>query len=257
MDAVVASVHRFARSAAVAAVLAAAACSSPTAPTLRQATAPRLARTRFLAFGDSITAGEVTVPLPGLSDGGEWISRPQIQVLAAAYPTVLGDLLQAHCPSQAHDIVVSNAGKGAEPMFEAFPRFVDTMNLLAPEVVLLLGGYNDLAGLGTDGVERGSAAMRAMAVEAKNRGALVFLATLTPNRPARQRTIAESLLLAFNDRIRGIATAERVTLVDLYPALLAGADNYIGIDGLHPTEIGYRRIAETFFAAVVNDLESR
>jgi lysophospholipase L1-like esterase len=209
-----------------------------------------------LAFGDSITAGEVTVPLPALSQSGEMISRPQVQVLRAAYPTVLTDLLDAHYPSQVRDIVVSNAGKGAEAMADAFPRFVDTMDSLAPEAVLLLGGFNDVAG-GAGNIDRGSAAMRAMAVEARNRGARVFLATLTPNRPDRQRTIPEPLLLAFNDRIRSIATAERVTLVDLYPALLPGADNYIGVDGLHPTEIGYRRIAENFFFAVVTELENK
>jgi lysophospholipase L1-like esterase len=40
-----------------------------------------------------------------------------------------------------------------------------------------------------------------------------------------------------------------------HAALLPGVDSYIGIDGLHPTEIGYRRMAETFYAAVVSDLE--
>ena len=28
------------------------------------------------------------------------------------------------------------------------------------------------------------------------------------------------------------------------------SSSYIGIDGLHPTEAGYQRIADTFFAAI-------
>jgi lysophospholipase L1-like esterase len=58
-----------------------------------------------------------------------------------------------------------------------------------------------------------------------------------------------------NPRISAIAAAERLVLVDLYTALLSGVDSSIGVDRLHPTESGCRRIAETFFAAVVADLE--
>ena len=32
---------------------------------------------------------------------------------------------------------------------------------------------------------------------------------------------------------------------------------YIGVDGLHPTEVGYQRIAETFFTAIQASLENR
>jgi lysophospholipase L1-like esterase len=256
MDGVTPSVHRFACATVVGAALVAVACSSPVAPTRGTSRVPRLARTRFLAFGDSITAGEVTVPVSTLSEGGGR-SRLQIQVLSAAYPTVLADLLRGECPLQSSEIVVVNAGKGAEPMAIAVPRFLDTVDEQAPEVLLLLGGYNDLLMFGGDGVERAAAAMQTMAIEAKARGERVFIATLTPNRPNRQRTISTSLLLALNDRLRSIAAAERLVLVDLYPALLTSVDTYIGIDGLHPTEIGYRRIAETFFAAVVSDLEVR
>ena len=45
------------------------------------------------------------------------------------------------------------------------------------------------------------------------------------------------------------------TLIDVFSALLPDLDGNIGSDGLHPTEIGYRRIAETVFAAIRADLE--
>ena len=37
---------------------------------------------------------------------------------------------------------------------------------------------------------------------------------------------------------------EGVTYVDLYNPMLAEAATLIGSDGLHPTEAGYRRIAD-------------
>jgi lysophospholipase L1-like esterase len=201
----------------------------------------------------------VTVPVSTVSGSGAAISGPQIEVPSAAYPTILAELLKGECPSQASDIVVVNAGKSAEPIANEVPRFLDRMDEDASEVVLLLGGYNDLLRYGAAGLEPALAAVQTMVIEAKNRGQRVFIATLTPNRPDRERIreIPTSLLLAYNDRIRGIATAEQLVLVDLYPALLAGANTYIGVDGLHPTEIGYRRIAETFYSAVVGNLEVR
>ena len=41
-----------------------------------------------------------------------------------------------------------------------------------------------------------------------------------------------------------------MTYVDLYNPMLADAATLIGSDGLHPTEAGYRRIADLFFAAI-------
>ena len=60
-----------------------------------------------------------------------------------------------------------------------------------------------------------------------------------------------------NDRIRTTAAGEGAVLVDLYSALATDVTRYIGLDGLHPTEAGYQRIAETFDAAVRANLEVR
>ena len=173
----------------------------------------------------------------------------------ASYPTVLGTQLATRYASQNPGLIVVNAGRPAEPVVDALPRFIETYERERPEVVLLLDGYNDLLNRGITAVDGAAAAIAAIAVEARGRGARVFLATVTPNRPDRQRTISQAALLAYNDRIRGIATTERLGPVDLYPSLLPGVDSYIGIDGLHPTESGYRRMAETFYAALVADLE--
>jgi lysophospholipase L1-like esterase len=179
----------------------------------------------------------------------------QVIVPDASYPTVLGAQLASRYAGQNPGLVVVNAGRSGEPVVDALPRFIETYERERPEVVLILDGYNDLLNRGLGAVDGAAAAINTIAAEARRRDARVFLGTVTPNRPDRQRTIPSAALLAYNDRIRAIATTERLVLVDLYAALLSGVDSYIGVDGLHPTEIGYRRIAETFFAAVASDLE--
>ena len=62
---------------------------------------------------------------------------------------------------------------------------------------------------------------------------------------------------ALNDRIRTTAAGEGAVLVDLHAALSADVTRYIGIDGLHPTEAGYLRMAEVFFDAIRATLEVR
>jgi lysophospholipase L1-like esterase len=69
--------------------------------------------------------------------------------------------------------------------------------------------------------------------------------------------LATQNILALNDRIRTTAAGEGAVLVDLYQALGTDVPRFIGLDGLHPTEAGYQRIAETFFAAVQANLEVR
>ena len=60
-----------------------------------------------------------------------------------------------------------------------------------------------------------------------------------------------------NDEVRVIAAGEGATLVDLYTALASDVTRYIGVDGLHPTEAGYRRMADEFFARIRETMETR
>ena len=46
-------------------------------------------------------------------------------------------------------------------------------------------------------------------------------------------------------------------LVDLYTSMLPDVFRYIGVDGLHPNEAGYTRMAELFLQAIQADLEVR
>ena len=132
-------------------------------------------------------------------------------------------------------------------------RFSQSVSANRPDVVLLMHGYNDIGdpAVITDTVN----AIDAMAAEARNRRVgRVFMLNLAPSKPG-SRARPMSTILAFNERYERAARGEGAVLVDIYSALLPGVDEYIGIDGLHPTEAGYRKIAETVLAAVRANIE--
>ena len=151
---------------ALACTVAVAGCGGggPTGPTPK---VPRISRTRFLAFGDSLTSGEVTAPIAA----GDRIGK-LIVVASAAYPTVLQSQLQAAYPSQSSAIAVSNQGRGGETIFDGVRRFAEVFPESRAEVVLLQEGVN---GLGTGGPDASTALMRVMVQQAKGTNAKVFI----------------------------------------------------------------------------------
>jgi lysophospholipase L1-like esterase len=57
--------------------------------------------------------------------------------------------------------------------------------------------------------------------------------------------------------MRDVAAREGAVLVDVYTALLPEVTRYIGVDGLHPNEQGYAKIADVFFQAIQAAFEVR
>jgi lysophospholipase L1-like esterase len=218
---------------------------------------PTLQRTSFLAFGDSITAGEVTVPTSSGANLEGFPSFKLVVVAGASYPTQLQALLRTRYITQQTTIAVANAGVPGERATQGAQRFPSVMSQVRPEVVLLLEGSNDLSLLGSAGVNQAAAAIETMAREARARGARVFIASLTPPRSGGRNTLPADIVTNLNTRLRSIAMGEGAVFVDLYQALVSNVTLYIGADGLHPTEIGYQRMAETFFTAIQANLENR
>jgi lysophospholipase L1-like esterase len=227
-----------------------AACSSnhgPNGPTPNPA---RLSRTRFLAFGDSFTAGEVTNPVASLGSG----IHKMVLVPAASYPSVLQSQLRATYAAQSASIAIVNSGEPSERILDGNQRFPGVFDANHPEVVLLMEGANGLPQVGPD-ISTGI--MRIMVQTAKNGGARVFVGSMIPQVAGRPRaTTPVSELLAYNNTLQIMSTQESVTYVDLYNPMLADAATLIGSDGLHPTESGYRKIADLFFAAIRTALET-
>jgi lysophospholipase L1-like esterase len=208
---------------------------------------PRLARTRIMAFGDSITEGQTI-----LSNDPYDLSAPP----ATAYPTVLGQLLSARYPEQT--ITVFNRGRPGEQASRALSRFITTFIADAPDVVVLMEGYNDVKQADNDvvGIANAIAGVAELAGEARRRGARVFICTLAPGRPGRIE-IQRSALDYINGQLRDVARREGAVLVDVFNALLPEVNANVSIDGLHLTPLGYRRVAEAVFAAIRADLEIR
>lgn len=214
---------------------------------------PELTLTRFMAFGDSNTAGEITVPISGVTTLG--FLHPLRVVPEASYPAVLRNLMMQRYTTQASSIVMVNDGLSGElaRATTTMVRFSQSVSANRPDVVLLMHGYNDVGdpSVITDTVN----AIDALAAEARNRRVgRVFMLNMAPSRPG-SRARPMSTILAFNERYERAARGEGAILVDIYSALLPGVNDYIGIDGLHPTEAGYRKIAETVLAAIRANLE--
>jgi lysophospholipase L1-like esterase len=225
------------------------ACGESATPTTPTPT-PRLSHTRFLAFGDSFTAGEVTNPTASAGTIGKLIVIP-----TASYPSVLQSRLQATYTNQVSTISVVNAGEPSERILDGVQRFPGVYDQTRPEVVLIMEGVNGLPQVGPD-ISTG--VMRIMVQYAKAGNSRVFVGSMIPQvagRPRGNTPVGE--LTAYNNTLQLMSQQEGVTYVDLYNPMLPDAATLIGSDGLHPTEAGYRRIAELFLAAIRAGLELR
>ena len=211
---------------------------------------PPLPRTSFLAFGDSMTSGEITVPTTGALDGNGFPQFKLVIVPADSYPTELLGMLRNRYITQASQFAVTNAGQPREWAADGPKRFPGVLASSGAQVVLLMEGSNDLQALGSRGINAASAGLQAMIRAARATGAVVFVASVPPSKPGGVNTIPINLIQALNEMIRAGAPAEGAIFVDVYAAMAAEANTLIGVDGLHPTEAGYLRIAETFFAAI-------
>jgi lysophospholipase L1-like esterase len=118
----------------------------------------------------------------------------------------------------------------------------------------LLEGANDLNAYGEDGINGVLGAFETMIREAKARGALVFLATLPPQNPDGKNGHSASLVPQLNRGIAATAADEGATLVDLY-GQMGTYVGFIGVDGLHPTPVGYEKIAEIWRDSIEAKLE--
>ena len=224
-----------------------AACGGGNGPTGPTATPAHLSRTKFLAFGDSITAGEVTAPVGSAGGIGKLVVVP-----TASYPSVLQSRLTSTYTTQASSISMSNQGAGSEFILDGVQRFDRVFPGSQAEVVLLQEGVNGLPFVGPD---TSTGLMRIMVQQAKNGNARVFVGSMIPSVPGRSRSQNAAALVAYNNVLQIMCTQEGATYVDLYNPMLAEADALIGSDGLHPTEAGYRRIADLFFTAIRSVLE--
>jgi lysophospholipase L1-like esterase len=208
---------------------------------------PKIGATKYVAFGDSMTAGEI------VSEGSGGFRTLRVDP-ARAYPADLQRELAGTYTTQASSISVDNQGLSGEPAVSGVSRLPSVLARNNYDVLTLMEGANDIADRDSKTAQLGLDALRSMVRTAKGRGLRVVIATLPPQNPAGFRGLSAGMVEPFNDGVRGIASDEGIALADVYAAF-NGDLSLIDTDGLHPTADGYQKIADTFFKIIKQDLE--
>jgi lysophospholipase L1-like esterase len=209
--------------------------------TVTPAPIPRLSVTTLVAFGDSMTEGS-NVLLP-----------QAVPIPPGSYPGDLSAMLTARYTTQTFTVL--DEGVPGETVDNGRLRLPRVLSVDRPGALLLLEGVNDLNGSGASVIPSVASSLQGMVRAARASGAVVFWATLPPQRPGGSRAYAPTLIEPLNQRIRALAPTEGAVLVDLYRDFNGEVDQLLQSDGLHPNAAGYMRMAQSFFTAIRGRLE--
>ena len=224
-------------------------------------TPPKLSTTSFLAFGDSVTAGEdgQNSIAPSVSLMSARVHPAVLFPFAMRYPSELQQMLADRYKTQSP--TVDNQGVPGEAANnpDTAKRLSSLLGSRRYSVVLIMEGTNDLYDRDDKIFPAAYDGLRAMLRDAKSRSVRPYLATIPPMNPSACvpvcRGLAWSLVAGFNDGVRSLAASEGVTLVDVYQGF-GGNFALLGPDGLHPSAEGYTKIADIFFASIKATLET-
>ena len=219
-------------------------------------TIPQLQKTRFMAFGDSLTEGKTRLIAPTILNVPIGIFNA-----TGSYPEALNAKLTALYQDQT--ITMIAYGWGGELAGEGKIRLQNHWSEFNPDALLLLEGTNDITEATTQTVAGMNAAMdsvinalRTDITFAKGRGGRVFLGTLLPLvQPAAASSVAA--IPPLNSRIKALAAEQSVPLVDLYAAVPATMIS--SVDGIHPkpgSEV-YSLMADEWLKAIIATLQTR
>jgi lysophospholipase L1-like esterase len=215
---------------------------------------PRISATTFLALGDSLTEGKATSTIlripdyPGVPSGHVFNER-------GSYPEILEAKLTDRYRDQT--ITMIAYGLGSEKASDGKERLKSHWSEFNPDAVLLLEGLNDLTAPSTttpQGMQRAIDQVLEALVDdigfVRSRGAQAFLATLLPVAPSNANISAAIPIL--NDRIRVLAAAQHIPLVDLNAVV---DQNEIGNLHPKPDSKAYEKMADEWLKAIVAKME--
>lgn len=178
----------------------------------------------IIAFGDSITRGDID---PAGSDHG-------------GYPLVLQQIYD----NKGLAVHVFNEGRSGERTISGVNRISSTLNRRPANFLLLLEGVNDIiTGISHQTVLNN---LSIMIDKCRAKGVVPLLATLTPE---TKHGFSSFINATVNPEIKALAARKKVTLVDLYSAVV-GSWPVWSWDGLHPNYDGMLAIAQTWFAHI-------
>jgi len=185
---------------------------------------------RVLCFGDSLTYKLY----PGLLQAFDW---------------------GAHGPA-----AVINQGKPGERIAYAASRFAQAVAFYHEretlDFILLMEGTNDVSD--TAGVELAAMQDTLMRmIESVPAGVRLLMGTVIP-RVGVCGDQDSPTTREWNDWLAAFASSRKLSLVDLHEGFVSRADwetvFFSDTDCLHPNQVGHRRIAELFHAAIQRDL---
>ncbi len=211
---------------------------------------PVLSVLNYIAFGDSITAGENGQSPLLVIDGPN------------SYPTQLFGLMEARYTTQTP--AVHNCGVPRELAQDGAGRIDSVLDFYKADVLLLLEGINNVTGDPTNDPQVVQTALAYDIAAAKNRGmAGIFLSTLLPvfpgncapsTPPCHGAQINAAEIPTINGAIFALAQQQGVPLIDNYTAFV-GHPEYIDGDGLHPLPQGNHVLAQQFLTAIQSKFE--
>jgi acyl-CoA thioesterase-1 len=188
----------------------------------------------YMAFGDSITAGE------GSSDGAGY--RDQLQTL------LQGSFGRGVLNDQGISGTRSNFGE---------ERVAAVLRRVRPAYTLILYGTNDW---NTPACKTSAPcftidSLRSIILQVKEAGSLPVLATIPPANPSWPTFVAERNAWVSQEDvlIRALAREQGAALADIEAAFrsAAGSDlSQLFSDHIHPNDRGYAIVAAAFFAAI-------
>lgn len=185
----------------------------------------------IVCFGDSLTAGTGSTTI--------------------AYPGSLQAFLRDYY--QNDDITLTNAGVGGETTVDLIGRYVDDVQALAPDIMLLWVGMNDGAdGSGINVREYSENVSRIISM-AKRDGIAVVMSDISPRK--RLNNDGWQFVDPYRRAARNVAASHGVAFVPMYDILtdlVSCKNGYswtdISTDGIHFNDAGYRLIAGAWLA---------
>jgi lysophospholipase L1-like esterase len=187
---------------------------------------------KYVALGDSITYGA------GSETGG--------------YPSRLERKLKAYFG----EAEVVNEGLGGHTTEDGVVRVGGILERENPGYLLILFGANDII-QGQLSLEDTISNLRVIIQTAKNRGTIPIVGTITPFDPWGPRGWTHRLgeIYKRNIKIRELAQEENIELADHFVAF-NNDFSLLDSTGLHPNDQGYEVLAQTWFEAIMETIDS-
>jgi len=185
----------------------------------------------FIAFGDSITFGSMNGPYQGIG-----------------YVPRLHELLLSLFP----DPMVLNRGMPGDSTWEAVSRIRNVLPTDLGLYLLMMEGTNDVTSLSYS-VDTTAFNLRNILEYSLDFGAFPLISTIIPRARSRwtaiyqQRTSRLNFLIATLAEDLGVMRVNNYSAFINFPQESGGHEVLISADNLHPSDLGYQVMAETWF----------